>query len=64
MVVASKAIRRVESRLGVQLLVRSSRHVSLTPAGEALLHHGRHALDAMSAVVTGCSWSCSPTGPG
>ncbi|MET7649151.1 LysR family transcriptional regulator [Streptomyces sp. NPDC005426] len=47
----SKAIQRVESRLGVQLLVRSSRHVSLTPAGEALLHHGRHALNAVSAAA-------------
>lgn len=47
----SKAIQRVESRLGVQLLVRSSRRVSLTPAGEALLHHGRHALNAVSAAA-------------
>lgn len=29
----SKAIRRIETRLGVQLFVRSSRHVELTPAG-------------------------------
>jgi DNA-binding transcriptional LysR family regulator len=47
----SKAIQRVEARLGVQLLVRSSRHVSLTPAGDALLHHGRHALNAVSAAA-------------
>ncbi|MEV0262450.1 LysR family transcriptional regulator [Streptomyces sp. NPDC050617] len=47
----SKAIRRVETRLGVRLLVRSSRHVSLTPAGEALLEHGRHAVNAVSAAV-------------
>src|ERR1700744_6313190 len=47
----SKAIQRVESRLGVPLLVRSSRHVSLTPAGDALLHHGRHALNAVSAAA-------------
>ncbi|MFE7122225.1 LysR family transcriptional regulator, partial [Streptomyces sp. NPDC057654] len=47
----SKAIRRVEARLGVQLLVRSSRHVALTPAGEALLEHGRHAVNAVSAAV-------------
>ncbi|GCD95893.1 LysR family transcriptional regulator [Embleya hyalina] len=47
----SKAIRRLESRLGVRLLERSSRHVALTPAGEALLHHGRHALDAVGAAA-------------
>ncbi|WP_406092159.1 LysR family transcriptional regulator [Streptomyces sp. NBC_01013] len=47
----SKAVQRIESRLGVQLLVRSSRHVSLSPAGEALLHHGRHALNAVSAAA-------------
>ncbi|MFI1092019.1 LysR family transcriptional regulator [Streptomyces sp. NPDC020917] len=49
----SKAIRRVESRLGVRLLHRTSRHVALTPAGEALLHHGRHALNAVAAAAEG-----------
>ncbi|NSC25562.1 LysR family transcriptional regulator [Streptomyces albus subsp. chlorinus] len=47
----SKAIRRLESRLGVTLLERSSRSVTLTPAGEALLHHGRHALNAVGAAA-------------
>ncbi|MFG3334741.1 LysR family transcriptional regulator [Streptomyces tendae] len=47
----SKAIRRLESRLGVQLLERSSRHVALTPAGDALLRHGRHALNAVGAAA-------------
>jgi len=47
----SKAIRRIENRLGVQLFVRSSRHVELTPPGEALQEHGRHALNAVSAAV-------------
>ncbi len=47
----SKAIRRIETRLGVPLFVRSSRHVALTPAGEALQEHGRHALNAVSAAV-------------
>lgn len=49
----SKAIRRVETRLGVQLLTRTSRHVALTSAGEALLHHGRHALNAVGAAAEG-----------
>jgi len=47
----SKAIRRVETRLGVQLFERSSRHVALTPAGEALLQRGRQALDAVAAAA-------------
>ncbi|WP_405162698.1 LysR family transcriptional regulator [Nocardia sp. NBC_01499] len=47
----SKAIRRIETRLGVALFVRSSRHVALTAAGEALREHGRHALNAVSAAV-------------
>ncbi|WP_438875019.1 LysR family transcriptional regulator [Winogradskya humida] len=47
----SKAIRRVESRLGVILLERSSRHVALTPAGQALVDHVRHALNAVRAAA-------------
>ncbi|MFI9271200.1 LysR family transcriptional regulator [Kitasatospora sp. NPDC052896] len=47
----SKAIRRIETRLGVPLFVRSSRHVELTPAGKALQEHGRHALNAVGAAV-------------
>ena len=47
----SKAIRRIENRLGVVLFVRSSRHVELTAAGTALQEHGRHALNAVGAAV-------------
>src|SRR3984885_8231519 len=47
----SKAIQRIESRLGVPLFVRSSRRVELTPAGKALQEHGRHALNAVSVAV-------------
>ena len=47
----SKAIQRIEARLGVPLFIRSSRHVELTPAGKALQEHGRHALNAVSAAV-------------
>ncbi|SFQ20915.1 LysR family transcriptional regulator [Amycolatopsis rubida] len=47
----SKAIQRIETRLGVQLFARSSRHVELTAAGEALQEHGRHALNAVSAAA-------------
>jgi len=47
----SKTIRRIEARLGVPLFVRSSRQVRLTPAGEALQEHGRHALNAVRAAA-------------
>jgi DNA-binding transcriptional LysR family regulator len=47
----SKAIQRIEARLGVRLLVRSSRRVELTPAGAALREQGRHALNAVDAAV-------------
>ena len=46
----SKTIRQIESRLGLALFVRSSRQVSLTPSGEALLYHGRYALEAVDAA--------------
>ena len=47
----SKAIRRIETRLGVPLFIRDSRHVELTAPGLALQEHGRHALNAVGAAV-------------
>ncbi len=47
----SRAIRQLEDRLGTELLIRNSRGVRLTEAGEALLHEGRKALEAVSAAV-------------
>ncbi|MEX3646957.1 LysR family transcriptional regulator [Mycolicibacterium porcinum] len=52
----SKAIKRLEARLGVPLFVRSSRSVELTHAGEVLLDHGRHALNALSVAVRRAKW--------
>lgn len=47
----SKTIRRLEGRLGVTLLRRTSRVVELTSAGEALLEHGRYVLSSLSLAV-------------
>ncbi len=44
----SRAIRDLERQLGVQLLLRTTRQVSLTPAGEDLVADARVALDAVS----------------
>jgi len=41
----SKQIRRVEERLGGPLLVRRSRGLHLTPAGEVLLRHARQIIE-------------------
>jgi len=47
----SRAIRQLEHRLGAELLIRNSRGVRLTEAGEVLLHEGRKALEAVSAAA-------------
>jgi LysR family transcriptional regulator, benzoate and cis,cis-muconate-responsive activator of ben and cat genes len=46
----SRAIRQLERRLGVELLERTSRSVTLTEAGSVLLREGRAALDAVEAA--------------
>ncbi|MEU3725410.1 LysR family transcriptional regulator [Streptomyces sp. NPDC031705] len=46
----SRAIQRLERRLGAVLLDRTSRTVTLTEAGSVLLVEGRAALDAVEAA--------------
>ncbi|SMD25583.1 LysR family transcriptional regulator [Lentzea albidocapillata] len=46
----SRAIAQLEHRLGVELLIRTSRRVSLTCAGEVLLAEGRAILGAVAAA--------------
>ncbi len=46
----SRAIKKLERRVGVPLLERAGRGVRLTPAGVVLLHEGRKVLDAAAAA--------------
>ena len=46
----SRAVQQLERRLGVRLLDRGGRGVSLTEAGSVLLSEGRTALESMAAV--------------
>jgi DNA-binding transcriptional LysR family regulator len=47
----SAAIRKLETDLGVQLFTRSTRHVALTAAGEALVAAARHVLVSAADAV-------------
>ncbi|TDC73828.1 LysR family transcriptional regulator [Streptomyces hainanensis] len=47
----SRAIKRLEARLGVELLARSGGRVTLTEAGEVFLRESRRALDAVAAAA-------------
>jgi DNA-binding transcriptional LysR family regulator len=47
----SAAIGKLERKLGVRLLERTSRRVALTPAGAVLLEQGRIAVEAAHAAV-------------
>lgn len=51
----SKVVSRLEDRLGVRLLQRTTRHLAVTPEGETLLARGREilsAIEAMEAQIT------------
>lgn len=47
----SRAVRKLERRLGVTLVERTSRSVRLTAPGQVLLDEGRAALDAAAAAI-------------
>src|ERR1700739_715982 len=56
-----RAIRELEYQLGVQLLERTTRRVTLTPPGEAFLWDARSALDAVSAAGRRARHAGEPT---
>ncbi len=47
----SAAIKQLEQQLGVQLLARNGRNITITPAGELLRDLGRELLEHAEAVV-------------
>ncbi|TWB42556.1 LysR family transcriptional regulator [Nitrospirillum pindoramense] len=51
----SKHVQRLEDRLGIRLLNRTSRHVSLTEAGALYLAQARQALDGLDEVEAALS---------
>ncbi|MEU7026434.1 LysR family transcriptional regulator [Streptomyces sp. NPDC046275] len=57
----SRAIQRLERRLGVPLLHRGTRAVSLTEAGAVLLREARVALDAVEAAERRTRRAASPS---
>jgi DNA-binding transcriptional LysR family regulator len=56
----SRTIRRLERRLGVVLLARTSRSVALTAAGATFLRDARTALDAVGAAVEHARRAAAP----
>lgn len=48
----SQQIRRLEAIIGVELIDRSNRAISLTPAGEALAGYARRTFEDVDAAVT------------
>jgi LysR family transcriptional regulator, hca operon transcriptional activator len=48
----SRQIRELEREVGIQLLVRSTQGVELTPAGRAFLNHARLALAQVEAATS------------
>ncbi len=59
----SQAIARLESQVGVRLLERNPRGVTVTPAGEAFLEKAQATLDAVDEVsATARSWAREKAG--
>jgi len=59
----SRQIRDLEADVGVQLLDRKARGISLTPAGRIFLDHARLALLQVEAAVDGARRTAEPKRP-
>jgi LysR family transcriptional regulator, regulator for bpeEF and oprC len=60
---ASRAVARLEAELGIRLLQRTTRNISLTPAGEVLFERSRAAFAGLDdAVALTASLAHSPRG--
>ncbi|WOC11980.1 LysR family transcriptional regulator [Gordonia sp. MP11Mi] len=59
----SRAIRQIESRLGVRLFERDRRGVRLTEAGRVLTREAGAALDAMTAAARRTQRAAAPKSP-
>lgn len=55
--VASQRIKRLERRLGVRLLNRTTRHLQPTPEGALLMEQGRSLVEELDAVTSSLSSS-------
>src|SRR5438128_1379836 len=56
----SHQIARLEKRIGAELFKREARNVSLTRAGEALLHHAQRLFVAMENAVAAARQASDP----
>ncbi|MGO3125957.1 MAG: LysR family transcriptional regulator [Advenella sp.] len=59
----SKAVARLEARLRVTLLNRSTRKLSLTPAGESFFHRSKCLLSELDDIEAGMTLDTLPSGP-
>ena len=59
----SHTIRRLEARLGLRLLTRTTRSVAPTEAGERLIETLRPALDEIDARLAGADAHCAKSPP-
>src|SRR6186713_1358765 len=56
----SHQVARLESSIGAKLFTRAARQVSLTRAGETLLHHARKLFHAMEDAVAAVRQASDP----